>query len=287
MKTGKRVLVAGATGYLGSYLVKAFNRHAYHVRALTRNREKLKHLAEYVDETFTAEITKPNSLRGICDDIDIVISSIGITRQKDNLTYMDVDYRGNCNLLTEAVKSKVSRFIYISGLHKSENRILKIIQAKLKFESQLINSGLDYLIVRANGFFSDMKEYLKMAQKGRGYVFGSGDYKINPIHGEDLAQFCIEQTSIRNKIVEVGGPDICTHNEALEIAFNILGKPKKIIHVPLWIKSIALILLRTFTSVKTYGPLEFFITVLSQDMVAPVYGNHHLADYYKKIKAGL
>jgi len=38
--------------------------------------------------------------------------------------------------------------------------------------------------------------------------------------------------------------------------------------------------LRLFTSVKTYGPLEFFMTVLAMDMVAPTYGKHSLKDFF-------
>ena len=37
-----------------------------------------------------------------------------------------------------------------------------------------------------------MLEYLQMAKKGRAYVFGSGENKINPIHGEDLAEICVK-----------------------------------------------------------------------------------------------
>ena len=53
---------------------------------------------------------------GICDNIDWVFTSIGITRQVDGLTYMDVDYQGNLNLLNEAEKSKVSSFLYVSAI---------------------------------------------------------------------------------------------------------------------------------------------------------------------------
>ena len=45
---------------------------------------------EWNKDTDTAEVTKPNTLSGICDGIDCVISSIGITRQKDGLTYMAI-----------------------------------------------------------------------------------------------------------------------------------------------------------------------------------------------------
>ncbi|MDD2346469.1 MAG: hypothetical protein PHY85_10055 [Bacteroidales bacterium] len=47
-----------------------------------------------VDDFFVGEITKPQTLIGIAENIDWVFSTIGITRQKDGLTYMDVDYQG-------------------------------------------------------------------------------------------------------------------------------------------------------------------------------------------------
>jgi len=107
----KKVLVGGATGYLGRYLKKELKRQGYWVRALARNSKKLEDLEEQIDEVFEAEITKPKTLNGICEGIDFVISSVGITRQKDGLTYMDVDYRGNKNLLDLAKENSVSKFI--------------------------------------------------------------------------------------------------------------------------------------------------------------------------------
>jgi hypothetical protein len=43
-------------------------------------------------------------------------------------------------------------------------------------------------------------------------------------------------------------------------------------------------MLRLFTSVKIYGPLEFFMTVLATDLVAPKYGNRHLKDFFVENK---
>ena len=94
----KKVLITGATGYLGRYLIQEAKIQGYWVRALARRANKLDDLKDSIDEIREAEITKPNTLKGICDDMDAVISSIGITRQKDGLTYMDVDYQANMNL---------------------------------------------------------------------------------------------------------------------------------------------------------------------------------------------
>ncbi len=278
----KKVLIAGATGYLGKYIVKEFKKQGYLVRALARNSLKLQHLKEYIDEEFIGEATDSESIEGICKDVDIVFSSIGITRQKDNLTYQDVDYQGNKNLLEEAKKEGISKFIYISVFNARKMGNLKGIQAKLKFTEELKGSGLNYLVVYPNGFFSDMIDYLHMAEKGRGFVFGSGDFRINPIHGKDLAEICVKSVDSDEKEIHVGGPDALTHNEILVIAFDTLGKTVKISKIPLWIKDCLLTMLRTFTSVKTYGPVEFFMTVLAVDMIAPVYGKHHLKDFFLK-----
>jgi len=276
----KRVLVAGATGYLGKYVLQEFKKQGYWVRALARNENKFNNLNENIDEKFVGDITDSNSLSGICKDIDIVFSSIGITKQKDGLTYIDVDYQGNVNLLEEARKEKVQKFIYVSVFNAENMKNLKGIQAKVRFEEELKKSGVGYSIIYPNGFFSDMLEYLQMAKKGKGYVFGSGENKINPIHGEDLAEVCVNAAKGDEKEIKIGGPDILTYNEILALAFQTQNKKVKISGIPIWVRNFILATLRTFTSVKIFGPLEFFMTVLAKDLVAPAYGKHHLKDFF-------
>lgn len=280
----KKALVAGATGYLGRYVVKEFKKQGYWVRAITRNAEQLKNLSEYIDEIVIGEVTDVGFVREICKDIDIVFSSIGITKQKDNLTYLDVDYQGNKNLLEDAQKEGVSKFIYVSVFNAEKMNNLKGIQAKLKFTGALKSSGLDYAIVNPNGFYSDMLDYLNMAKQGRGFVFGTGENRMNPIHGKDLAEICVKAADGNEKEINIGGPDVLTHNEILAYAFESYGKTKKISRIPIWMRNAILTTLRLFTSVTTYGPLEFFMTVLAMDMVAPSYGKFHLKDFFLENK---
>ena len=130
----KKVLIAGATGYLGQHIVKEFKKHGFWIRALARNAARLENLSEYIDEKFIGEVTDSNSIREICKDIDIVFSSIGITKQKDNITYMDVDYQGNKNLLEEAKKEGISKFIYVSVFNADKMKNLKGIQLHLNLQ---------------------------------------------------------------------------------------------------------------------------------------------------------
>ena len=282
--TMKKVLVAGATGYLGKYVVKEFKKQGYWVRALTRSSEKLTSIREFIDEIFIGEVTKPDSLHGICKDIDIVFSSIGITKQKDGLTYKDVDYQANKNLLNIAIKEGVKKYIYVSVFNARRLRHLKIVEAKERFVDELNQADIESIVIRPNGFFSDMSEFFNMAKKGRVYVFGDGNYKGNPIQGADLAKVCVDSLKSNKQDFDVGGPEILTQNEIARIAFDVLNKKPKITHIPEWLRKLSLFLIRTLTPEKTYGPLEFFMTVLATDMIAPTFGKHHLQDFFMEIK---
>lgn len=129
-----------------------------------------------------------------------------------------------------------------------------------------------------------MAEFLKMAQKGKAELFGNGNFKMNPIHGKDLAEVCIDAIDSKENNIEVGGPETFTHNEIVELAFSTVNKKIKISYMPEWIRKMILWFVRTFTSSKTYGPLEFFFTVLAMDMEASKYGNHTLSEYFDEMK---
>ncbi len=275
----EKVLVAGATGYLGQYLVKELKKRNFWVRVLIR-KEIQKQLFENVDDFFVGEITSPDSLNEICENIDWVFSSIGITRQKDGMTYMDVDYQGNSNLLIEAKKSNVKAFQYVSALGGENLRHLKIFEAKERFVDELKASELNYTIIRPNGFFSDMGDFLKMAKNGTVYLFGNGNFKLNPIDGADLAEVCVEEMKSNEKEINVGGPDVFTQNEIAALALQAWKKKNRIIHLPDSIRKFTIWTLRTFTSSKTYGPVEFFLTAMAFDNIAPKYGKHKLGDFF-------
>ncbi|QGY42983.1 NAD(P)H-binding protein [Maribellus comscasis] len=283
MKTEK-VLIAGASGYLGRHITKQIVHSEYDSRLIVRNLKKSGfNLSVY--DVVEAEVTKPETFKNIFNEVDYVISTVGITRQKDGLTYMDVDYQANVNLIDAARAGGVKKFIYVSVLNGQKLRHLKIGEAKEKLVDYLKNSGMDYSVIRPNGFFSDMADFLKMAKSGKVYLFGDGKLKLNPIHGDDLAEVCIHAIRSKEKEINVGGPDILSQNEIAELALKACSKPVKIVHLPDWIRKVTLWTVRTFTSSKTYGPIEFFLSTMVMEMVAPRYGTKKLEDFFiKKVK---
>ena len=281
----KNILIAGSTGYLGSHIVQELMTRQIDFKAIARNPQKLERLGLPASRIVEAQVTDKTTLTGICEGIDTLISTVGITRQKDGLTYMDVDYQANKNLLDEAVKSGVKKFIYVSVLHGEDLLHLKICEAKERFVQELQASGLEYCIIRPSGFFSDMAAFYDMAQSGRIYLFGDGSVKANPIHGADLANVCVDAISKNEKVIEVGGKEILSHQEIAEIAFEVLHKKPKITYIPDWVRRFLLRMAAIFLGKANYGTTEFFLNVMAMDMATNQYGNHTLKEFFTQLKS--
>ena len=289
MKTEK-ILLAGATGYLGQYILAALLREEYPTRIVVRNKSKLSPtlLTHPLLEVVEAEVTQPDTLRGVCKGVHKVISTVGITRQKDGLTYEQVDFQANKNLLDEALREGVRKFIYVSVFKGEAMRHIAIGAAKERFVDALKASGLDYCIIRPSVFYSYMTLFFKMAKakKDEILLFGKGQYAMNPIHGEDLAEVCVAQLERYEREVNVGGAEIFTQTEIACLAFEVLHKPANISYLPDWVRRLILKMGKYLLPKSIYGAIEFFLTTMAMDVVAPMQvGKHRLKAFFESINS--
>lgn len=282
-----KILLAGTTGYLGTFIYRELLNRGTEMCIIARHLDKIDPQPGEENRVtiFQAEVTRPETIVNCCVGIDTVISTVGITKPQKGLTYQDVDYQANLNLLNEAVKSGVRKFIYISVFKGEQLQNVAICRAKEKFVTALKASGLDYCIIRPTGYFSDMSEFYKLAVKGRVYLFNSGRSLINPISGRDLASLCANAINDAQVEVNAGGPQTFTFNQIAQTAFEVLGKKPKITYIPNWLAKVGLLIASLSLPQATFGPLEFFMTVMTNDMNAAEYGRDTLKSYFEKIKA--
>ncbi|MEZ8677231.1 SDR family oxidoreductase [Vibrio splendidus] len=278
-----RVLVAGATGYLGRHLIEALQACDADFKAQARSADKLKDLGLNDSQIQIAQVTDSDSLKGCCDGVDIVISCVGITRQKEGLSYMDVDYQANLNLLEEAERAGVKKFVYVSAFRANVIKSVRLLEAKERFACRLlVSEQLAPCVVRPNGFFADIEEFYNMAQSGRAYLFGSGDVRLNPIHGADLADFILASLPNAEKELDVGGPDALSATQIAALAFQSQGKMTRITYIPDCVRKLALSVIRRLPENRV-GPAEFFLSAMEGDAIAPCVGKHHLSDYFSQL----
>ncbi len=272
----RKILIAGSTGNLGRALVEVGLNRGHHIRAVARRPEALDSYRGHAGlEIVQAQVTEPDELSGVCDGIDVVISALGVTRQRGRTSFRDIDYQANCNLLEEARRAGVRRFVVTSGFGVEESLDNAMYKAKRDFELELIASGISYLIIRPSGFFSDMMMIFDMARQGTVYLLGTGAGVLNPIHLTDLAEYYYERLEDPDGILEVGGPQSYSFIQIAQMAFAALGKPGRVARVPQVIISIFLPFIRLF-SPNLYTEVKAFTKIMSHGAQAPPYGRRTL-----------
>lgn len=278
------VLVAGASGYLGGYVARELVRRGHRVRALVREPRRLGVLRSLVHEVHVADLTRRASLAGSCDGVDAVFSAVGLMRREGRRSVQDVDHLGNANLLRAAQAAGVRRFVYTSSFGGRESTHLRIVRAHEDFVSLLAGSDLSHAVIRPTGYFSDMGEIYRMARRGRVYLFGDGESRINPIHGADLAEVCADVLAerIAGTEIDVGGPEVSSYRAIAEAAFSALGKRPRIATVPVWLASATARKVRV-VSRHTGDVLAFLTEVASTDTVGPRFGRHRIGDYFARL----
>jgi len=274
------VFIAGATGYLGQHLVTTFRQRNWHVVALARSAEKAETALAQPHRWVYAEAPQSHAFKGVLAGVDVVVSALGVTRQKDGLSPWNVDYQANMNLLEEAVETGVGHFAYVHVLNAHQMLSVPLVAAKQAFVEELVGASIGHTIIEPSGYFSDMADFLAMAKTGRVWLFGDGQTRLNPIHGADLAEAIERAVSLRQGALQVGGPDVLSHRELAELAFAALGKPPRITCLPDPLRRITLRLLRMLAPQHVAGPAGFFLTAIGLDMVGERSGQRHLADFF-------
>ena len=198
--------------------------------------------------------------------------------------FRKVDYQGNLNLLAEAKRARVSKFVYVSlfgahGLLQTE-----YAQAHEQFVRELAASGLAYAVVRPTGFFSMFNEILVMARRGYGVTFGDGSARTNPIHQSEVADACVNAIAQDTLEIPIGGPDVLTRREAVEMAFEAVRRPSVIRTAPPLLVRAAVPLIRIYNP-RIGALVEFALEVSTVDCLAPAYGKLRLIDYFQQQQA--
>lgn len=218
------ILVAGATGHLGSEICLQLVARNKKVKGLARTTSDEKTVAQLQDagvQIVKGDLKDRSSLKDAVQDISVIISTISSTRSRqDGDSIETVDDEGQSNLIDAAVDAGVNHFIYISFCPMPGEFPLQ--SAKRKVEKQLIESGLNYTILQPTYF---MEVWLSPAlgfdhPNNKATIFGEGKNKTSWIALKDVAAFAVaslENPAALNKIIQLGGPESLSQLEVVKL----------------------------------------------------------------------
>ena len=145
-----KILITGGLGYIGSHLAQSLSRDRGHqIKILSLNIPPLFESWKEKHEIIQADITREDEIRRGCRDCDAVIHLASLDKQesqRDPRRALEVSIWGTRNILEEAVRNKVKRFIYFSTIH-----VYGIPQDEKIDENSPINPLTDYSLARYAG----------------------------------------------------------------------------------------------------------------------------------------
>ena len=277
-----KVVLAGAFGRLGSDILRELVRQGHEVVAVGRVIRKPEDCTEGY-ETRVINIQDPQTIRGVCDGADVLITTIGLTKASTEVTCYDVDYQGNLNLLDEAKRAGVKHFAYMSVLKADGDPSVPMLDAKHMFEQELKKSGLKWVIFRPSGYFYDIaKVFMPMIEKGKVTLLGKKPVHANVVDTPDLAKFVVAHMCDDGKMYNVGGKETWSYEELAKMFFAAAGKEPVISRAPVWLFDV----LAWVNKMKRNGKeaiIRFSKWTLTNEMVADtVVGDASFAEYIKR-----
>ncbi|WP_367924713.1 SDR family oxidoreductase [uncultured Ruthenibacterium sp.] len=272
-----KVVLAGAFGNLGVDILKALVQDGQEVVAADM---AVKEIEGIHCETRVIDVTRPETLKGLCQGADVVITTVGLTRTSATTTNYDIDYQGNLNLLEEAKRAGVKHFTYISVIQADSDPKVPMLHAKALFEQKLKESGLSWVIHRPTGYFYDIaKVFMPMIEKGQVTLLGKQNVHANVIDTPDFADFIVRHMLEDNKTYNVGGKETYSYEEIARMFFAAAGKPVVIKRAPVFLFDV----LAFVNKCKKNGKeaiIRFSKWTLTHELVGKdVWGDHSFKAY--------
>jgi uncharacterized protein YbjT (DUF2867 family) len=234
-----RVLVTGATGFIGPHVVQRLVDDGHVVRVLEHTAGSSATLPS--QEAVEGSMTDPASLRRAVDGQEAVVHLVGILSGKPE-EFRSVMEEGTRDLLEAARDAGVARFVLMSALGVTEETkdLVPYYGAKWQMEQDVKASGLEHVIFRPSfvfgsegGALGQFKKIAKLAPVTP--IPGPGTQRIQPIWTDDVAAYfaaAIEKPEAANRTFELGGPDVVTWNEFWSRLKRAQGAHRPSLHIP-------------------------------------------------------
>jgi len=227
-----RILVTGATGFLGNAIVATLLAAGHQVVACVHRRPaRLPPGVEAMTVDYMRDIVA-DAWRPRLTGVDAVINSVGILREHRNAEFASLHNRAPRALFTACEREDVRRMIQISALGADDAAAGRYHRSKKAADDALRASALDWTIVQPSLVFgargNSTRLLLALASLPLVPVAGAGDQTVQPVHIDDLATLILrlvtERSAIRETVAAVGA-DAVTFRDLLAAYRHALGLP--------------------------------------------------------------
>lgn len=237
----KKILLTGATGFIGKALTRHLAETEHQVRALIHPSGKSPDLPKGIPvEATVSGLNDIRGLRAALVDVDIVYhlaSQEALGAQGDLL---ETDIKGTRNLVQAAQESDVKRFIYLSHLGADRASAYPVMTAKAIAEDHIRKSSLDFTILRCGIVYGPQDRFttsLAAMLRSIPLIFpipDQGDTLLQPLWIEDLANillWTLDNPKTIRELYEIGGPEQLSFRDVVLTILDVMGINRTLIPV--------------------------------------------------------
>ncbi|MFZ2087863.1 MAG: complex I NDUFA9 subunit family protein [Desulfobaccales bacterium] len=244
-----KVLVTGATGFVGQEVVKELVDRGHEVRALVRRGSEKKLKKEKRVEIFPGDCLHPENLAPAAAGCEAVIHLVGIIREFPGrgLTFERVHVQATHNVVDAAQAAGVRRYLHMSALGARPEPADPYHLTNFMADEYVMTSALPYTIFRPSVIYGpgdqSINLFVRQIQRLNFFpIIGDGQYKLQPVPVDTVAKafaLALELPPTENRIYEVGGPEPLTFDEVIDTIAQVTHRRVKKIHQPVWTMSFA------------------------------------------------
>lgn len=237
------IVVTGASGFIGSHLVKRLAEDGKPVRAMVRSRlqaEKERRLEGLPVEWVEADVTRPETLAGAFEGASAVIHTVAIAIEKGGRKYEDINYQGTVNVVEAAKKYGVRRLINLSQMGANASLPYRFLASKGRAQDYVAASDLEWTAFRPSVVWGPEDEFANTFARLVPispiiYPIVDKKARFQPIWVEDLARAMAnsvdDPTTIGHEY-ELGGPEVLNLVEIERRTLEAMGRQRLLVPFP-------------------------------------------------------
>jgi uncharacterized protein YbjT (DUF2867 family) len=236
-----RIFIAGGTGFVGAHLVKALREKGHEPRLLVHRRGS--GVSDGIDRVV-GDVTGLESFEQALNGCDAVINLVGIIREfpSRGITFDRLHVQATANMLAATRTADIRRYLQMSALGTRPDAVSRYHQTKFRAEELVRSSGLDATILRPSLIYGPRDAFINMLAGQLRLapimpVIGSGTYRLQPIHADDVARCfarALEMPETIGQCYELCGNNRLSYVELLDTVASAMGRPAPFKpHVPL------------------------------------------------------